>query len=354
MASSIPIIDSHIHLYPASEIPTLAWCGPSHPLASQHLLAEYRAATGSPPNLRGFVFIETDRKNDPADPSPSGGWRHPLQEVSFLRRLAGGAPLLPGEEDPLAPSPADDARLCVGVVPWAPLPAGAAALERYLDAAREAAGEDVWPRVRGVRYLLQDKPAGTGLTDEFIEGLRLLGRRGLVFDTGVDQHRRGRAQLEECVEMIDRAHDGVEDGEKVVFIINHMCKPDLTVINPADPSFIAWRTAMYTLSRSPRVYMKVSGAFSEMPDALRRRPAEDIFEGVAPWLAVLVAAFGPSRLMFGSDWPVCTVGLEGEETSAWVKWKQVVERLCDMASWSKEEQEMIWGGAAIKAYGLSV
>ncbi len=83
-----------------------------------------------------------------------------------------------------------------------------------------AAAKAVWKKVRGIRYLVQDKPAGTMLDEAFIASLKLLGRRGLVFDLGVDQHRRGRAQLDEAVDMIDRAHEGVPDDDKVVFIIS--------------------------------------------------------------------------------------------------------------------------------------
>ena len=74
--------------------------------------------------------------------------------------------------------------------------------------------------MKGFRYLLQDKPNGTALSDDFIEGLKLLGRKKFVFDLGVDQHKRGRIQLEEAVEMIDRAHDGVDEEDKVVFILS--------------------------------------------------------------------------------------------------------------------------------------
>lgn len=107
---------------------------------------------------------------------------------------------------------------------------------------------------------------------------------------------------------------------------------------------------MYTLSKCSQVYMKVSGGFPEMSDALKQQSAEEIFESIMPWLAVILAAFGPSRLMFASDWPVCTLGVE--KGSAWEKWRLVVERLCDMASLSDEEQAMIWSGTAAKAYNL--
>lgn len=213
MAADIPIIDAHIHLYPESEVDTLAWCTPDHPLHGQHSLEEYKAASaGSTP--KGFIFLETDRKNDLAAGEKDGsGWQHPLEEVAWLKRFATGQPK-PGEGHT-----ADDASLCAAYIPWAPLPSGAAAMERYINLVKQEAGES-WPKVKGFRYLLQDKPSGTMLTDKFVESLRLLGRKGLVFDLGVDQHNRGRAQLEEVVEMIDRAHDGVPEDQRVTFIIS--------------------------------------------------------------------------------------------------------------------------------------
>lgn len=202
-----PILDAHIHLYPASELATLAWCTPENPLASQHSIAEYRAATAG--RASGFVFLETDRRND-----GSASWTDPLAEIAFLRRIVTDAPR-EGEGHGVG-----DGALCRGIVPWAPVDLGAAKVEEYLRRAEEVAGEETWARVKGFRYLLQDKKDGTAVSEEFVEGLKVLGRRGMVFDVGVDQHRRGKRQLDEAVEMVDRAHEGVEEGEKVVFILS--------------------------------------------------------------------------------------------------------------------------------------
>jgi L-rhamnono-1,4-lactonase len=158
--------------------------------------------------LAGFVFIETDRKND-----DSKDWTAPLQEIAWIRRIVAGQPKA-GEGHS-----ADDAKLCLGVIPWAPMSLGRDQLEKYLAAAEQEAGP-AWGKVKGFRYLLQDKPSGVALSDAFIDSLKVLGKKGYVFDLGVDQHRRGRAQLEEAVEMIDRAHDGVAEDEKVVFILS--------------------------------------------------------------------------------------------------------------------------------------
>ncbi|OIW31494.1 amidohydrolase 2 [Coniochaeta ligniaria NRRL 30616] len=331
------ILDSHIHLYPSSDLPSLSWYTPTHPLAAQKSVSDYRSATK---NLSsGFIFLETDRCN-----SSSQSWDAPLAEIAWLRRIVTDSPL------PSQGHGAGDGALCKAIVPWAPINLGAEKVEEYLAQAEETAGPETWERVKGFRYLLQDKEDGTAVADKFVEGLKVLGRKGFVFDLGVDQHRRGKTQLDEAVEMVDRAHEGVAEGEKVVFILNHLCKPDLSIVNTtSDASFIAWRTAMFTLSKCSRTYMKLSGAFSEMPAHLTSRSANEIFEILYPWLAVVLAAFGPARIMFASDWPVCTVG-GGED--AWDKWRQVVERMCYMASLSESDQEMIWSGTAKKAYGI--
>lgn len=106
---------------------------------------------------------------------------------------------------------------------------------------------------------------------------------------------------------------------------------------------------MFTLSKCSRTYVKLSGAFSEMPESLKQRPHEDIFEALMPWLTIVIAAFGADRIMFASDWPICTVGV-GD--GAWDKWKKIVERLCWMGSFDDEQKKMIWGGTALKAYGI--
>ncbi|KAK1543393.1 amidohydrolase [Colletotrichum paranaense] len=352
MAADYPIIDSHIHLYPEQEIETLAWATPENPLAKQHSVEDYVAATGSPANLKGFIFLETDRKHDlEAGARDASGWEFPLMEVSWLRRIAEGKP-----RDGEGHGP-DHASLCLGIVPWAPLPSGAAAMEKYLDHVKTVAGDAVWPKIRGFRYLLQDKPHGAGLTDDFIDSLKLLGKRGFVFDMGVDQHRRGNKQLDEALEIISRAHEGVPEEEKVTFVIsrsspfpvsNHLCKPDLGIINTTDPSFVHWRTAIYALSKCSNTYMKLSGGFSEMPDSLKKQDPNAIFEAIFPWLGVVLATFGTRRTMFGSDWPVCTVGVD----EAWRKWKLLVERTCYMATLEPEDQAALFGGTAIKAYGI--
>jgi L-rhamnono-1,4-lactonase len=196
------IVDSHIHLFPESHLNTLSWHSPSNPLGAQHSVHEYRQATSS--QIRGFIFLETDRISSL---SPSD-WNHALDEVSFLARIALGTPI-PGEgHDPM------DRDLCLGIIPWAPVPSGANAMAQYMGLVRERSG-DAWSLVKGVRYLVQDKAPGTMLGDGFVDAVRYLGREGLTFDLGVDARSGGLGQLREAVEMIEKVH---EDGEATIVI----------------------------------------------------------------------------------------------------------------------------------------
>lgn len=222
---AFPIIDSHIHLWPASHLDTLAWHSDSNPLGSQYSIDEYRNATGltrqtlnsrvsesDRPNLRGFIYLETDRKTGlrPED------WRYPLEELSYLARISTDTPLQTGDEGHGAP----DSELCLGIVPWAPVPAGAQILEQYFDAARKTVGDDVWPLIKGARYLVQDKPKGTMLKDGFVEGVKWLGARGLLFELGIDARSGGPWQLEEAVEMCDKIFADVEPNAQTSIVIS--------------------------------------------------------------------------------------------------------------------------------------
>lgn len=149
------------------------------------------------------------------DPATGEGWKNVLDETAFFTRIATGKPK-PGQGH--SPS---DARLCLGFIPWAPVPSGPAALEKYVSSSRKITGDEAWNKVKGFRYLLQESPQGTGLTQEFIDGLRWLGEHGLVFDLGLDM-QEGMWQLEEAIQMIKRAHADASSHQKVSIIVG-MC-----------------------------------------------------------------------------------------------------------------------------------
>ena len=229
--SPVSILDSHIHLYPEREISTLAWCSSDHPLAGQKSPDVYRqtidAANAkeegkSTRPFLGAIFVETDRKHDITVSPPD--YSGPFAELAWLRRIVEGTPKDGeghGEEDKA---------LLSAIVAWAPVPLGAEALAGYLKQAQEVAGPATWKKVRGFRYLLQDKPVEAGLDPRFIESLKELGRRGYAFDVGIDLHRRGKKQIDVMVEMIEAAHEGVAENERVAFVLGELlslCFPKL-------------------------------------------------------------------------------------------------------------------------------
>ncbi|KAL4920332.1 hypothetical protein BDW62DRAFT_15950 [Aspergillus aurantiobrunneus] len=352
---AIPIVDSHIHLFPESHLPTLAWYAPGSPLGLQHSVDQYREATRESSTLRGFIFLETDRLSS-VEESGQHGWAHALDEVSFLARIASGNPVV-GEGHN-----AEDRDLCLGIVPWAPVPGGPGALEKYMALVKERAKSDgIWRKVRGVRYLVQDKPAGIMLQPAFIEGLKWLGRRGLAFDLGVDARQGGIWQLEEAAEMMRRVYGGVEDKDRVTIVINHMCKPNLRLQSASHqstanhPDFLQWKSQIIAMAQNPAAYMKLSGAFSEFPPLSPDSEPDtaSLVEKLQPWTDVVFDAFGPERVMFGSDWPVCNVGGGGNQVT-WSRWSRVVEGVLEWRGLVEEQRRGFWGQVAVKAYGVTI
>ncbi|KAH8698286.1 amidohydrolase family protein [Talaromyces proteolyticus] len=360
----IPIIDSHVHLWPEAHLPTIAWHSSENPLGAQYSVDEYhhcatqkaqtKAQPDSPPpgkHLRGFVYLEVDRISSLDETDGEKGWTHVLDEVSYLTRIALGRPLQgEGHSD-------SQRELLLAFIPWAPVPAGPVAMERYLSLVKQRAiEENVWCKMRGVRYLVQDKPPGTMIQPDFIKSLRWLGRRRLTFDLGVDARQGGLSQLQEAVTMIRKAYDEVAEKDMVAIVINHLCKPNLHISPTAavsgHPKFLEWKRLISTMAAEPPTYMKLSGLFSELPAQAANIATRDLVEYMLPWLNVVFESFGPQRIMFGSDWPICN--LSGGGAGAWAKWHEVVAHILDILGLSDDDKAAVWGGTAAKAYGLDL
>jgi L-rhamnono-1,4-lactonase len=343
-----PLIDSHIHLYAASRISSLNWTAElpaEHPLNRQCSVQEYQAATRDTPNLLGFVFLETDRKSGLGE----NQWQDALDEVDFLVRIARGTP-----QDGDGHRP-EDAGLVLGIVPWAPVAAGEEALSEYVRQVRQRCGEK-WNLVKGFRYLVQDKPSGVMLHQSFIEGLQWLAKSGLTFDLGIDARSGGLHQLEEACEMMGAVY---AEGSQLRIIINHFCKPNLRLT--ADEAleghadFTRWKDSVYKMSKHNSTYMKLSGLFSELPPQGVNAPTDIsiLVNRTKPWVDVVFTAFGPSRIMYGSDWPVCTVGGPGIQAS-WQHWRKFVGAILESQGLTAEEEARVWSRTAAEAYNIQI
>lgn len=345
-----PIIDSHVHFWPeeSSNENAHPWMTPGMPLAKQHLLVDYctiskqdeprgQGAIGP----KGIIYIETDRRYETPNDDVSKWATGPLDEISFLQKVTEGKY---GDKDD---------EILLGIVLWAPLDQPLEVLKAYVKLAEERMDSRAWRRVKGFRFLLQailDKAKFEKLVfgDNFVGNLKWLGKQGFSFDIGVDQRSGGSWQLGAISRAMELAHAGVPEPQKTYFIVNHLYKPDFS---GQEASFQCWCDAISCMSKLPNTYMKLSGAFSELEEELKSAP--EASEHLRPWLTHLFQTFGPTRVMFGSDWPVCNVGGPyGEES--WTAWKEIVELVLadETYGFSEFERGCIWNFTAARAYRL--
>jgi L-fuconolactonase len=203
-----------------------------------------------------------------------------------------------------------------GVVGWVDLlsPAAAADLERLAACTK----------LKGVRHVVQSEPDDQFiLRDDFNRGVSPLKSLGLRYDILIFERH-----LPQTIKFVDRHPDQV-------FILDHIAKPKIKA-NQLSP----WRQNIRELSRRENVYCKVSGLVTEA-DFTSWTEAQ-----LWPYFDIVLEAFKPRRLMFGSDWPVCLVACDYE------RWLRLVEHWT--ADLSKDEQKWILGDTAIEAYGLGI
>ncbi|KZM19065.1 L-rhamnono-1,4-lactonase [Ascochyta rabiei] len=368
------ILDSHIHLWPSTSTASTdhGWMtDPAHFLARRHGISDYKAvvsAAPAGPSLSGFVYVETDRylPSRTPDISPEASedqtkralekWaKAPLDELRFLRRIVEESP---HEGDGFERGDGDKMK---GAVVWAPFHLAPSLLQSYLAIAESVAGEKLWGRIAGFRYLLQGKEKGevTKLvgSDDWVKNIAGLGKgrqgKGWAFDVGVDIHRDGPEPLGAVGEMIRRVREQeAESGAEtkpVRFVLNHLCKHALASDSQTEPTK-EWQAALAALGPDQNVFMKLSGAFNEF-DSATPSTAADLVHSLSSIVPKVFEAF-PERVMFGSDWPVCNVGGPAGEEANWGVWVESVERLLEEAKVGGESRDSVWWGAGSRAYGV--
>jgi L-fuconolactonase len=178
------------------------------------------------------------------------------------------------------------------------------------------------PKLKGLRHVVQDEPDDDFvLSADFNRGIEALGRFRLAYDLLVFPR-----QLRASGRFVDR-------HPYQTFVLDHLGKPPIRT-----SSMEPWSTLIRDLAERPNVYCKVSGMVTEA-DFERWTEA-----GLRAYFEIALEAFGPKRLMFGSDWPVCLVA------SGYRRWCEVVSRW--IARLSREEQDRVLGGTAMEAYKL--
>ncbi len=201
-----------------------------------------------------------------------------------------------------------------GVVGWADI-----AGEEFPGVMEEFDGR---AKLKGLRHVIQgEKDEHYILREDFNSGIRTLLGSGLVFEILIYERH-----LADTIEFVDQ-------HPEQVFVLDHVAKPLIAggVLEP-------WASWMRELGQRENVWCKVSGMVTEA-DWKSWTP-----EKLKPYLDVAVEAFGPTRLMAGSDWPVCLVA------SGYAQWFEVLHDY--FAGFSEAERTAVFGGTAIEVYVL--
>ena len=177
-------------------------------------------------------------------------------------------------------------------------------------------------KLKGLRHVVQDEPDDNFLNGAaFNRGIALLEKSGLVYDILIFER-----QLPAVIQFVDK-----HPNQK--FVLDHIAKPRIgeKMIEP-------WRGRIAELARRKNVYCKISGMVTEAN--WKNWTIDDL----RPYFDVVLQAFGPARLMAGSDWPVCLLASTHE------RWFHTLEEL--MAQLSANEKALIFGGVATDVYQL--
>ena len=223
---------------------------------------------------------------------------HSLEETRWLLRLANGSPVVSG------------------VIGWVDL-----CSEGLGDQLREFSNH---PKFLGVRHVAQSEPDDRFLVrPEFLRGLRALEEFNLTYDILIYPRH-----LKVAREFVERF-----PGQR--FVVDHMAKPAIK-----SGALEPWATDFRRLGEFRNVFAKVSGLVTEA-DWGRWKP-----DDLKPYLDVAFEAFGPERLMIGSDWPVCTVAASYSEVMGTAA--EFIDKFAGQAS------PAVLGGTAARFWGLKV
>ena len=245
---------------------------------------------------RDFLPPDLEREATIIDATIAVQARQTLEETRWLLSLAAQSSLIQG------------------VVGWAPIAAND--FPATLETLRRN------PLLKGLRHVVQTEHDGFLDDPSFNRGVAALLPTSLVYDLLIFAR-----QLPEATRFVDRhPHQS--------FVLDHIAKPDIKA-----NAFASWNQAIRELARRPNVTCKLSGMVTEA-DWHTWSP-----EQLQPYFDTVLEAFGPSRLMFGSDWPVLTVA------STYSRWVETVATW--LAPLTPTERAAIEGETATRVYQLT-
>lgn len=277
-----PVIDSHHHFWDLSKL-DYAWMPPGESVLKRDYLSEDLRPLIARAGIDRTVIVQAHQS---------------LDEAYWLLDIA------------------DETHFVAGVVAWVDLadPSVAATLDE-LGKRR---------RFCGVRHIWHDEPEDAWIVrPDVIRGLRELAARDIPYDL-LPRPRH----LRYVPEMLDSV-----PGLRTV--IDHIAKPLI-----GEGTMEPWATDLAAAAGNPTVYCKVSGMVTEADHA------QWTVGDLKPYVAKVVELFGYERLMFGSDWPVCTQA---------GSYQQVFDAAVGaLGPLSEDDRAAVFGGNAAGFYGLDV
>ncbi len=273
-------IDSHQHFWKYNP-EDFGWMGEAMNRVRRDFLPDHLQQEISAVGIDGVVAVQA---------------RQSLVETEWLLDLAAGYPFIKG------------------VVGWVPLISSS--LERKLE---RLSPDD---RLKGVRHVLQDETDDDYmLREDFNRGINALAPFDLIYDILIFERH-----LPQAIRFVDR-------HPQQIFVLDHIAKPRIgeRLLSP-------WKANIEELSKRQYVYCKISGMVTEADWETWSE------QDLRVYLDVVLEAFGPERLMFGSDWPLCSLACE------YGAWFDLISRF--ITPLSESEQGRILGETATEVYGL--
>lgn len=178
------------------------------------------------------------------------------------------------------------------------------------------------PLLKGFRHQVQDEadPAGWQFLPAVTQGIKRLQRQEYIWEMLVTWR-----------DLAATARFAAQHDNHWL-VLDHLGKPDIS------RGAVEWGKQIAPFAALPHVVCKLSGLVTENPAGRGNHQL------LRPFIEEALNRFGPSRLMFGSDWPVCLLAAEYDETCQLIH--QEIQRL------SPTEQDAIWGTTAARIYGL--
>ena len=280
----IPILDSHVHFWNPKRL-RYPWLTSVPALNRAFEPVDFFTQT-TPSTVSGLVFVEAGRAQT-----------QNILEVDWIAELA-----------------SRESRIR-GVVAHATIERGVAVRPELDLLARQ-------PLVKGVRRLLQEESdPGFCLESVFIQGVKSLAKHKFSFDICIYHHQMG-----DVLELVRRCPE-------ITFVLDHAGKPGIR-----DRLLDPWFAQLKQLSAFPNVWCKLSGLTTEADHA--RWQSHDI----RPYMQHVLDCFGPRRVLFGSDWPVCTLA------TSYARWVETVQEM--LAGLPEIDQKAIFQTNAIACYRL--